>query len=130
MKTSTVGRDWVDDLFEKVEQEVDEEFVFRLLDLVETALLEPRDAEEFEDAILREDLTNNQAVELLRMLLDVQPRVPDMYAPSQTQLSKWIRSFCFTRQPWTWPLDVLFFLGPWPILLLCRSRSLRTSCPS
>ena len=78
MKTSTVGRDWVDDLFEKVEQEVDEEFVFRLLDLVETALLEPHDAEEFEDAILREDLTNNQAVELLRMLLDVQPRVPDM----------------------------------------------------
>ena len=97
MKTSTVGRDWVDDLFEKVEQEVDEEFVFRLLDLVETALLEPHDAEEFEDAILREDLTNNQAVELLRMLLDVQPRVPDMYAPSQTQLSKWIRSFCFVN---------------------------------
>ena len=51
MKTSTVGRDWVDDLFEKVEQEVDEEFVFRLLDLVESALLEPHDAEQFEKFI-------------------------------------------------------------------------------
>ena len=88
--------DWIDQVFDEMEERaVNEAVRFRLLDLVETANLDETEEAVFILAIEGPDLTRDEADDLLRRLLDAQPRVPDMYAPSQTALARWIRSFCF-----------------------------------
>ncbi len=93
---STENGEW-DSVFDSWEREVQDTFRFRLLDLLETAYLEPHEEPFLEAQIEANDLTQAEAEELHRRLVDAQPRVPEMYAPSQTLLGRWIRSFCFTK---------------------------------
>ena len=92
---STENGEW-DEFFDEWEREVHDTFRFRLFDLLETANLEPHEEPFLLAKIGANDLTQAEALELHRQLVDAQPRVPDMYAPSQALLGKWIRSFCFT----------------------------------
>lgn len=93
-RTSTAMADWIDEMFDVMEGRVDEALRDRLLDLADTAFLEDREEAIVIDAILDEGLTQDEGREWMRRLVDAQPRVPDMYAPSQTMLARWIRSFC------------------------------------
>ena len=95
MKTSTVD-DWIDDVFEQLDgRVVDLATRYRLEDLLETAYTEGNEDQEFMYRINADDLTWNEVSELFRRLNERQPPIPDQYAPSQTALAKWIRSFCF-----------------------------------
>ena len=70
---------------------------FRLEQLLFTAVIhDRRELWHFETSIMSDDLTDDQASDLMRALHDRQRRIPDMYAPSQSDVAKWIRSFCFT----------------------------------
>jgi hypothetical protein len=94
MKTSTVG-DWIDDVFDKLDgRVVDEATRFRLISLLDSACIEGDEDAEILDRIDADDLTIDEANEMLRRLLDMQPRIPDQYAPSQSALARWIRTFC------------------------------------
>ena len=89
--------DWIDEVFDVIEgRAVDEAVRFRLLDLAETAYLDEMEGVDIIMSIESDELTRQEADELWRRLLDAQPRVPDMYAPTQRMLSRWIRSFVFT----------------------------------
>jgi len=92
---SNLTRDWIDMVFDDLEgRAVNEAVRFRLLDLVETAGLEDMEEADIIMSIESDELTRQEADELWRRLLDAQPRVPDMYAPTQRMLAAWIRSFC------------------------------------
>ena len=81
-------------MFDVMEGRIDEALRDRLLDLADTAFLEDREEAIVIDTILDEGLTQDEGREWMRRLLDAQPRVPDMYAPTQRMLAAWIRSFC------------------------------------
>lgn len=69
---------------------------FRLEQMLDNAIIhDDRELWHFEQLVWADEITEDDATELMRALGDRQPRVPDMYAPSQTQLARWIRSFCF-----------------------------------
>lgn len=95
MRTSTVG-DWIDDVFEELDgRVVDVATRWRLEDLLETAFIEGDADQQFMARIYSDELTQDDVIDLFRELSEYQPRIPDQYAPSQTQLARWIRSFCF-----------------------------------
>ena len=92
---STTTRDWIDDVFDAIDgRVVDMATRYRLEDLLETALIEGDEDHDFMSRINAESLTWDEVHELFRQLIERQPRIPDMYAPSQTELARWIRSFC------------------------------------
>ena len=92
---STAMGDWIDDVFDELNgRVVDEATRYRLEDLLETAMMEDGEEHRFMDRIPADDLTNEGVTELFRQLIDRQPRTPEKYAPSQTELARWIRSFC------------------------------------
>ena len=94
-RTSTVG-DWIDDVFDELDgRVVDVATRWRLEDLLETAMIEGNEDRQFMERINADELTQDDVKELFRELSQYQPRIPDQYAPSQTQLARWIRSFCF-----------------------------------
>jgi hypothetical protein len=87
--------DWIDDVFEELDGRVVEMATrYRLDDLLETAYTEGHDHDEFLRKIYSEELTQDGVTELFRQLNERQPLVRDMYAPNQTMLARWIRSFC------------------------------------
>ena len=89
--------DWIDDLFDQRERMAHLAVRLRLEQLLFTAVIhDRRELWHFETAMMSDGLTDNQASDLMRALHDRQRRIPDMYAPSQSDVAKWIRSFCFT----------------------------------
>lgn len=87
--------DWIDDVFDAIDgRVVDEATRSRLHGLMDTARFEGDEDDEIMQRIEADDLTPDEANELFRQLLDMQPRIPDQYAPSQTAVARWIRSFC------------------------------------
>ena len=87
--------DWIDDVFDELNgRVVDVATRYRLEDLLETAMMEDGEEREFMNRIHADDLTHEGVTELFRQLIDRQPRTPEKYAPSQTELARWIRSFC------------------------------------
>lgn len=92
----TAMGDWIDEVFDELDgRVVNEATRFRLEDLLETAYIEDGEERAFINRIHAEDLTNEGVTQLFRELLERQPRTPDKYAPSQTELARWIWSFCF-----------------------------------
>ena len=92
---STAMGDWIDDVSDELDgRVVDEATRYRLEDLCETAMMEDGEERAFMDRIHADDLTREGVTELFRQLNDRQPRTPEKYAPSQTELARWIRSFC------------------------------------
>ena len=88
--------DWIDDVFDELDgRAVSEAVRSRLWSLLDSAQLEDGEGERMVIAIADDSLSAADASELMRQLVDCQPRVPEMYAPSQRALAKWIRSFCF-----------------------------------
>jgi hypothetical protein len=88
--------DWIDDVFDELDgRVVDVATRYRLEDLLETALIEGDEDRQFMERINADELTQDDVNQLFRELSQCQPRIPDQYAPSQTQLARWIRSFCF-----------------------------------
>ena len=87
--------DWIDSIFDELDgRVVDEATRFRLEDLLETAKTEGR---EYDDYVLRihaHTLTHEGVTDLFRELNQLQLRTPELYAPSQTELAAWLRSFC------------------------------------
>lgn len=87
--------DWIDDVFDELDgRAVSETVRSRLWSLLDSAQLEDGEDERMAIVIADDNLSAEDASELMRQLMDCQPRVPEMYAPSQTALAKWIRSFC------------------------------------
>ena len=87
--------DWIDAIFDELEgRVVDVATRSRLEQLLETAFTEDDEFDAYLDRIEADDLTTAEVDELFRRLLDQQPRVPDLYAPSQTALARWLKSFC------------------------------------
>ena len=87
--------DWIDSIFDELDgRVVDEATRFRLEDLLETAKTEGR---EYDDYVLRinaHTLTHEGVTDLFRELNQLQLRTPELYAPSQTDLAQWLRTFC------------------------------------
>jgi len=87
--------DWIDSIFDELGgRVVDEATRFRLEDLLETAKTEGR---EYDDYVLRinaHTLTHEGVTDLFRELNQLQLRTPELYAPSQTELARWLRTFC------------------------------------
>ena len=95
MKTSTAMGDWIDAIFDELEgRVVDVATRSRLERLLETAFTEGDEFDAYLARIDADDLTVTECDDLFRRLTDQQPRVPDLYAPSQTALARWIKSFC------------------------------------
>ena len=87
--------DWIDEFLDELEgRVVDVATRSRLEQLLETAFTEDDEFDAYLDRIEADDLTTSEVDELFRRLLDQQPRVPDLYAPSQTALAHWLKSFC------------------------------------
>lgn len=87
--------DWIDEFLDELEgRVVDVATRSRLEQLLETAFTEDDEFDAYLDRIEADDLTTSEVDELFRRLLDQQPRVPDLYAPSQTALARWLKSFC------------------------------------
>lgn len=86
--------DWIDKFFEEFEGRVaDEATRSRLLQLLDSARFEGDEDRELLQRIEADELSFEEAKELMRRLLDTQPRIPDQYAPSQTAVARWIRTF-------------------------------------
>lgn len=87
--------DWIDEFLDELDgRVVDVATRSRLEQLLETAFTEDDEFDAYLDRIEADDLTTSEVDELFRRLLDQQPRVPDLYAPSQTALARWLKSFC------------------------------------
>ena len=87
--------DWIDEFLDELDgRVVDVATRSRLEQLLETAFTEDDEFDAYLDRIEADDLTTSEVDELFRRLLDQQPRVPDLYAPSQTALAHWLKSFC------------------------------------
>ena len=87
--------DWIDAFLDELDgRVVDVATRSRLEQLLETAFTEDDEFDAYLDRIEADDLTTSEVDELFRRLLDQQPRVPDLYAPSQTALARWLKSFC------------------------------------
>ena len=92
---STAMADWIDEFLDELDgRVVDVATRSRLEQLLETAFTEDDEFDAYLDRIEADDLTTSEVDELFRRLLDQQPRVPDLYAPSQTALARWLKSFC------------------------------------
>ena len=86
--------DWIDDLFDQRERMAPLAVRLRLEHMLDHAVIvDRREQFHFEFEVMRDDLTTDQADELFRALGDRQRRIPDMYAPSQSQLARWMRMF-------------------------------------
>jgi len=88
--------DWINEFLDAIDGRVDDNTRARLSGLLETAYLEPGEFELYWATIWSDDLNTDDLPDLFRRLQDCQPHIRDMYAPNQTQLAKWIRSFCNT----------------------------------
>ena len=88
--------DWINEFLDAIDGRVDDNTRARLSALLETAYLEPGEFESYWSTIWSDDLNTDDLPDLFRRLQDCQPHIRDMYAPNQTQLAKWIRSFCNT----------------------------------
>ena len=87
--------DWIDDVFDAIDgRVVDMATRYRLEDLLETARLEGDEDVPFLNQIHSPDLQAADVTKLFMQLHELQPRTPDKYAPSQTELATWIQSFC------------------------------------
>ena len=87
--------DWIDEFLDELDgRVVDVATRSRLEQLLETAFTEDDEFDAYLDRIEADDLTTSEVNDLFRRLLDQQPRVPDLYAPSQTALARWLKSFC------------------------------------
>ena len=94
MSTET---DWIDDIFEELEDRVPDGIRFRLDELLEQICTEDeRDFMSLLQRIYAPDLTSQKVTDLFRELNDRRVPVRDQYAPRQKDLSEWIKSFCFT----------------------------------
>lgn len=89
--------DWIDDIFEELEDRVPEGIRFRLDELLDQIYIEDeRDFLHLLQRIYSPDLTSQGVTDLFRELNDRRVPVRDQYAPRQKDLAEWIRSFCFT----------------------------------
>ena len=88
--------DWIDDIFEELEDRVPEGIRFRLDELLDQIYVE--DEMDFMSLLQRiydPALTSEEVTDLFRELNDRRVPVRDQYAPRQKDLAVWIRSFCF-----------------------------------
>ena len=88
--------DWIEEVFDQLEDKVPDDIRFRLDDLLDQVFLEDeRDFMSFLQRIYDPDLTSSDVKDLFRELNDRRVPVRDQYAPRQKDLTQWIRSFCF-----------------------------------
>ena len=93
MSTET---DWIEDVFDELEDRVPEGIRFRLDELLEQIYCEDeRDFLHLLQRIYCPDLTSQGVTDLFRELNDRRVPIRDQYAPTQRDVAKWIRSFCF-----------------------------------
>jgi hypothetical protein len=93
MSTET---DWIEDIFEELEDRVPDGIRFRLDELLDQVYCEDeRDFLHLLQRIFDPDLTEDGVTELFRELNDRRVPVRDQYAPTQKDVADWIRSFCF-----------------------------------
>ena len=93
MSTET---DWIEDIFEELER-IPDGVRFSLEEFMEQVYIEDELEElHFWQLIWDEDLDQEGVDELYRRLNERSIPVRDQYAPSQTAVAKWIRSFCFS----------------------------------
>ena len=89
--------DWIDDIFEEMEDRVPEGIRFHLDELLDQIYIEDeRDFMSLLQRIYDPALTSEEVTDLFRELNDRRVPVRDQYAPRQKDLAVWIRSFCFT----------------------------------
>ena len=89
--------DWIDDIFEELEDRVPEGIRFHLDELLDQIYVEDeRDFMSLLQRIYDPALTSEEVTDLFRELNDRRVPVRDQYAPRQKDLAVWIRSFCFT----------------------------------
>ena len=89
--------DWIDDIFEELEDRVPEGIRFHLDELLDQIYIEDeRDFMSLLQRIYDPALTSEEVTDLFRELNDRRVPVRDQYAPRQKDLAVWIRSFCFT----------------------------------
>lgn len=89
--------DWIDDLFDKIDEQED-----MILDRLRDVLLRKLDAcrfeyivhDEYVERILSSDLNRAEYVEMSHTFDQNVLDVRYQYAPSQKEISKWIRAFC------------------------------------
>lgn len=88
--------DWIDDLFDNLEQEeeISERMRDRLLLLLERCRFEYIVHENYEAEILSSDLNRARYQKLSTTLESNVLDIRYEYAPSQRHIAKWLRQFC------------------------------------
>lgn len=88
--------DWIDELFDKVEEEeqVTERMRDRLLLLLERCRFEYNVHDTYETEILSSDLNRARYEKLSTTLESNVLDIRYEYAPSQRHIAKWLRTFC------------------------------------